>query len=129
LNVRSAHSTGLEIGLEADRPAARCLRDWWWGDAGTDDLSLYDRDGLTVVRVVLGTDGRYHLRTPVTQPHMSWADLDAAKRHAESLALAAIPLASVSPQLAARLKRGNEAPHPLLRSKLPTEVGQRPATP
>jgi hypothetical protein len=129
-NVRSAHSTGLKIGIAGDRPAAHCLREWGWGgDPENGDHSLYDRDALTIARIVLEADGRYRLRTPTARPHVPWADLDEAKRRAESLALAAIPLAAVSPKIAARLKRDNEAPHPLLRSKLPTEVGEGPAAP
>jgi len=115
MRLRSAHSTGLKIGLEGDRPPFRCLTHHRWGgdpDHGGDH-SLYDRDGLTIARVVLEGDGRYHLRSPVTWPRMSWADLGKAKRGAESFALMAIPLAAVDPKLAARIKRDNETPHPM----------------
>jgi hypothetical protein len=113
-NVRSAHSTGLKSAIRDDRPPFRCLAHWWWGgDPENGDHSLYDKDGLTIARFVLEVDGRYHLRTPVAHPHMSWTDLDEAKRRAESLALMAIPLAVVDPKLAARVKRDNETPHPM----------------
>jgi hypothetical protein len=107
-----AHSTGIKFGLAGDRPKARSLRDWWWGDPGVGDLSLYDNDGLTLARLVL-EDGRYQLRSPITWPRMAWASLDEAKHRAESLALAAIPLESFDPKLAARIKRENSLPHPM----------------
>jgi len=44
---------------------------------------------------------------------MSWPDLEQAKHRAESLALAAIPLETVDPKLAARIKRDNATPHPM----------------
>jgi len=76
-------------------------------------LSLYDKDGLTVARLVLRDNGRYHLRTPITWPRMAWSDLDETKRRAESISLAPTPLASVDPKLAARIKRDNETAHPM----------------
>jgi hypothetical protein len=82
-------STGLKIGLEGDRPTSHCLRGWWWGGDGDRDHSLYDRDRLTIARVVLEGDGRYHLRTPVAIPRQAWAHLEEAKRGAESFALIA----------------------------------------
>jgi hypothetical protein len=109
---RSAHSAGLKSAHEADRPPFKCLRHWWWGDPVDGDLSLYDKDGLTLARLVLD-DGRYHLRTPITRPRMAWADLREAKHRAESLALAAIPLASVDPKLAARIAKDNSTPNPM----------------
>jgi hypothetical protein len=112
-NLRSAHSTGLKIGLVSDRPAAHCLRGWWWGGDGDRDHSLYDRDGLTIARVVLEGDGRYRLRTPIAIPRQTWAHLEEAKRGAESFALMAMPLEAVDPKLAARIKRNNETPHPM----------------
>jgi hypothetical protein len=113
-NVKSAQFTGLKSARESNRPLVRCLAHWQWGgDPFHGDLSLYDNDGLTVARLVLEDDGRYHLRTPVTWPRMAWSDLQEAKRRAEWVALAAIPLASVDPKLAARIKRVNETVHPM----------------
>jgi hypothetical protein len=87
----SAHSTGLKIGLEGDRPPLGCLaRHYWGGDPDHGDHSLYDKDGLTVARLVLADDGLYRLRSPVAWPRMSWSDLNEAKRRAETLALAMI---------------------------------------
>jgi hypothetical protein len=80
------------------------------GDSIAGDLSLYDRDGLTVARIVLEPDGRYHLRSPIARPPQSWPDLDAAKRGAVSFALTGLPL---DPKLATRIKRDNETPHPM----------------
>src|SRR5262249_19513986 len=71
------------------------------------------RMGLTIGRVVLEGDGRYHLRTPIAIPRRTWAHVEEAKRRAESFALMAIPLAAVDPKLAARIKRDNETPHPM----------------
>jgi hypothetical protein len=62
---------------------------------------------------MLEGDGRYHLRTPIAIPRRTWAHLEEAKRRAESFALMAIPSAAVDPKLAARIKRDNEAPHPM----------------
>jgi len=107
---RSAHSTGLKGGDRADRPPFNCLRGWCWGADGDRDHSLYDRDGLTVARLVLEGDGRYHLRAPLTWPRMAWSDLDEAERCAESLALCNLPL---DPPRAARIKQDNSAPHPM----------------
>jgi len=113
-DARSAHFTGLKSGLKGDRPPFRCLGHYCWGgDPDHGDHSLYDKDGLTVARIVLQEDGRYHLRSPVTWPRMSWPDLDEARHRAETLALAAIPLESFDPKLAARIKRDNETPHPM----------------
>jgi hypothetical protein len=78
---------GLNSGLASDRPTGRCLRGWWWGGDSDRDHSLYDRDGLTIARIVLQDDGRYHLRTPVAIPRQAWAHFEEAKRGAESLAL------------------------------------------
>ena len=80
-----AHSTGLKSAHEGDRPPFRCLAHWrWGGDPLHGDLSLYDKDGLTVARLVLRDNGRYHLRTPITWPRMAWSDLDETKRRAWS---------------------------------------------
>ena len=106
-------STGLKIGIAGSPPTAHCLRDWWWGDSEVGDLSLYDKNGTTIARLVLADDGRYHLRTPVTILRQSWADLNDVKRGAESFALMAMPLEAVDPKLAARLKRDNGTPHPM----------------
>src|SRR5262249_1886324 len=100
-NLRSAHSTGLKSDVRGDRPTSHCLCGWWWGGDGDRDHSLYDRDGLTIARVVLEGDGRYHRRSPVTWQRMSWPDLGEAKRRAMSMALAGIPLAASDPKLAA----------------------------
>jgi hypothetical protein len=109
-NVRNAHSTGLKIGIGGDRPTACGLRDWAWGGDGERDHSLYDGEGLTIARIVLEGDGRYHLRTPIAIPRQSWRDLDAAMHGAESLALAAMP---PPPKLAAHIKKIDATPHPM----------------
>jgi hypothetical protein len=109
----SCDKMGLKTGPASDRPRSLSLRGWWWGDPVEGDLSLYDRDGLTIGRLVLAADGRYHLQSPITRPRLSWPTLDEAKRGAESFALMAMPLEAVDPKLAARIKRNNETPHPM----------------
>jgi hypothetical protein len=107
IGLRSAHSTGTNIGIAGDRPPARSLREWCWiaspantsllgrrdtplmGEAA--DWSRYDRDGNTIARIALDS-GLYYLRTPATRPRMVWADLASAQRGAISMALAALPL-------------------------------------
>jgi hypothetical protein len=111
--LRSAHSMGTKFGIEGYPPTAHCLRDWWWGGDGDRDHSLYDKDGLTIARVVLEGDGRYHLQKPIAIPRQAWAHLEEAKRGAESFALMAMPLEAVGPKLAARIERDNETPHPM----------------
>jgi hypothetical protein len=112
-NLRSADETGTFSCHNSDRPIAFCLRAWWWGgDPGSGDHSLSDQDGLTIARIVL-VDGRYHLRTPIAIPRHSWADLEEAKRGAECVALMAMPLQSVDPKLAARIRKDNTMPHPI----------------
>jgi hypothetical protein len=59
------------LALKSDRGNPKSLRDWTWGGDGERDHSLYDKDGLTVARIVLD-GGRYHLRTPIATPRQSW---------------------------------------------------------
>ena len=106
----SCDKMDLKTGPAGDRPTSHCLRGLWWGGDSDRDHSLYDRDGLTVARLVLEGDGRYHLRAPLTWPRMAWSDLDEAERCAESLALCNLPL---DPPRAARIKQDNSAPHPM----------------
>jgi hypothetical protein len=112
-DARSAHSTGLKIALEDDRAPFQNLAHWRWGGDGDRDHSLYDRDGLTIARVVLEGDGRYHLRKPIAIPRQAWAQLEEAKRGAENFALMAMPLEAVDPKVAARIKHDNATPHPM----------------
>jgi hypothetical protein len=125
-NVRSAHSAGLRIGIKGDRPPFRCLAHHrWGGDSDRGDHSLYDKDGLTIARVVLEDDGRYHLRLPVTRLRVSWPSLGEARRHAEALALVAVP---INLKLAARIRLDNETPHPM-GLPLNLRLSQEAATP
>jgi hypothetical protein len=110
-NSTSCDEMGPKTGPASDRPIS--LRGWSWGGDGDRDRSLYDRDGLTIARIVLEGDGRWHLRTPVTIPRQAWASLDEARRGAESFALMAMPLKTADPKLATRIKRDNETPHPM----------------
>jgi hypothetical protein len=109
-----ADKTGLKSAHEENQPPLTCLAHWrWGGNPESGDYSLYNQDGLTVARVVLEADGRYHLRTPIAIPRQSWSDLDEAKRGAESFALMAISLAEFDPKLAARVAKDNSTPHPM----------------
>src|SRR5262249_11259488 len=110
---RSADKTGVKFGLEGYPPTHHCLREWWWGDPGIGDLSLYNKDGLTLARIVLEDGGRNYLRSPVTRPRLSWTDLKEARHRAESVALSAIALDTADPKLAARIKKDNSTPHPM----------------
>src|SRR5262249_7910361 len=105
----SAHSTGIKIGLRGHPSSLYCLRGWWWGDPVDGDLSLYDKDGLALARLVL-EGGRYHLRGPRVRPRLSWPNLVQARHGAELLALYSLPLDA---HLAARLKRANETANPM----------------
>jgi hypothetical protein len=107
---RSADKTGTKFGITGYPPTARCLRDWWWDDPGIGDLSLYDKDGLTLARLVLGGDGHHHLRSPVLWPRTSWPDLAEARRQAEAIALASLPVDS---KTGARVKKDSTTPHPM----------------
>ena len=56
--LRSAHSTGLKIGIESDRPPGQCLAHYrWGGDPDRGDHSLYDKNDRAVARIVLQDDG------------------------------------------------------------------------
>jgi len=82
-------STGLKIGIKADRPRHRTLRSWSWH---SDDLEYELRDAAgTLLARIESNAGRHRLTHPRTWPILSWPDLDEAKHHAEALALAAIP--------------------------------------
>jgi hypothetical protein len=110
-DVKSAHSTGTKTadfdfrwGIYGSPPEWCGLGHWWWGDPlkGTD-LSLYDGEGLTVARIVR-VEGAYELRAPITWPRRKWTDLRAAKRGAESIALAGL---SPVPEIRRALDRMN----------------------
>jgi hypothetical protein len=95
-DAKSAHSTGTKMahfdilwGVSGSPPKHPGLRHWWWGDSD-GDLSLYEKDGLTLARLVL-VDGAYELRSPITWPRKSWPDLESAKHGAEVIALSALP--------------------------------------
>jgi hypothetical protein len=79
-----------ERPLSGDRPSFKCLAHWWWGgDPDSGDHSLYDKEGLTLARLVRGPDGFYHLRSPLTWPRMSWGELEQFLRRAPAVPLRA----------------------------------------
>jgi len=108
-SLGSAHSTGTKFGLAGYPPARWCLRGWWWGDPGIGDLSLYDGEGLSLVRIVL-KDGQWHLRSPLSWPCRVWPNLETARHGAEAIALASLAL---DPKIAARIAKDNTTPHPM----------------
>jgi len=77
--LRSARKMGLKNGHAEHPYPLHCLREWWWGGDGEHDHSLYDKNGLTLCRIVFA-GGRYRLRGPIAIPHQSGTSLDAAKR-------------------------------------------------
>ena len=104
-------STGLKIGIKADRPRHRTLRSWSWH---SDDLEYELRDAAgTLLARIESNAGRHRLTHPRTWPILSWPDMAETKHRAESVALSAIALDAVDPKLAARLKRDNGTPHPM----------------
>jgi hypothetical protein len=78
-------STGLKIGLKADRPCHRALRSWSWH---SDDLEreLRDAAGTPLARIESNA-GRHRLTHPRAWPILSWPDPDEARHRAESVAL------------------------------------------
>jgi hypothetical protein len=107
---RSADSTGLKIGIKADRRLPfRCLRGWRWTDEVDLELELHDASGQVLARLEHNR-GRYRLTHPWAFPILSWADGELAKRRAESIALNALPL---DPATRARVDRDNATPHPM----------------
>jgi hypothetical protein len=111
MGLRSAHSTGLKIGIEGERSRHTALRHWSW-HSGDLELELRDADGVVLARLESNA-GRHRLTHPRTTPILSWSDLDEAKHRAESIALTAMSLEAVTPKLAAESKRTNETLHPM----------------
>jgi hypothetical protein len=100
--------------IGSKRPLRRCLREWSWGGDGGDH-SLYDKDGLTIARLVLA-NGRYYLRTPIIRPVLSLVDLDEAKQRAEEIAVANLLLVTgvnVEAAELARINAMNTKSHPM----------------
>ena len=102
-----ATGDSVQFGIHGHRPLHHCLRNWWWSDEPTTDRSLYDRDGLTVARIVRLSDG-WELRSPLAWRRQRWAELEAAQRGAEAIALQSLP-----DPFAAKHRRENEKPHPM----------------
>ena len=110
----SAHKCPSEtLDSSCSKPRDSCLRGWAWSGDGHGDYSLYDKDGLTLARIEL--DGSaYRLRSPVTSPCLSWPGLEQAKRGAESIALADLPLVAgvnIEPRELARINATNGKSH------------------
>jgi hypothetical protein len=107
---RSAHSTGIKSATEGDRAISGCPRGWnWVADADCDEHRLYGRNGKLVARLG-GVGDRWYLPQPKTILIQSAADLEAAKRLATSMVLAALPL---DPTAAAQIARAHSKPHPM----------------
>ena len=112
--LRSAHSTGLKIGLRTERPRHRALRQWSWH---SDELEHELRDAAgTLLGRVESNGGRHRLTYPVTFPIMSWADLAEAKHRAESIALAHLKLVvgvNIEAGERGRINAANTRPNPM----------------
>src|SRR5262249_25365066 len=108
---RSAHSTGLKIGIKAERPQHRVLRYWSWHSSELEH-ELHDAAGILVARLESNA-GRHRLTYPFTFPILSWVDLVEAKHRAEAIALTHLKLVVginiERPQLA-RIKAANTRP-------------------
>jgi hypothetical protein len=107
-SLAEAHSTGLKIGLESDRPRHRALRRWSW-HFDECEHELRDADGTLLARIE-SNGGRHRLTHPRTAPILSWPDLDEARHCAESVALAALAL---DPTTRARIDRDTASGHPM----------------
>jgi hypothetical protein len=111
VSLAEAHFTGTFSGPIGERPHHRGLRHWSWS---SDELEHEVRDAAgTLLARLESNAGRHRLTCPRTTPILSWSALDEAKRHAESFALMAMPLAAADPKLATRIERDNETPHPM----------------
>jgi hypothetical protein len=122
-----ATEDSVRFGIHGHRPLHLRLRDWWWSDEPANDRSLYDRDGLTIVRIVRVSDG-WELRSPLAWPRQRWAELQPAQRDAEAIALQSLP-----DPFAAKHHRENAKPNPLgppLNLNVPALLGDdyRPLT-
>jgi hypothetical protein len=89
-SLAEAHFTRAFCRLEGERPRHRALRHWSW-HSDECEHELRDADGTQLARIESNA-GRHRLTRPRATPILSWPDLAEAKHHAESLALAAIPL-------------------------------------
>ena len=103
----AATGDSVRFGIHGHRPLHARLRDWWWSDEPANDRSLYDQDGLTVARIVR-VSAHWELRSPLAWPRQRWAELQAAQRGAEAIALR-----SLLDPFAAKHRRENEKPHPM----------------
>jgi len=97
----------VRFGVHGHRPCHPPLHGWWWADEPADDHSLYDQDELAVARIVQVSAG-WELRSPLAWPRQRWAELEAAQRGAEVIALRLL----LDP-FAAKHRRENEKPHPM----------------
>ena len=106
-SLGNPHEMGTFSGIAGKRPSHRALRAWTWH---SDDLEHELRDAAgTLLARLESNAGRHRLTHPRTVPILSWG-LAEAKRRAESMALAALPL---DPKTAARIAKDNATPHPM----------------
>ena len=97
----------VRFGIHGHPPLNRTITDGWWSDEPANDRSLYDSEGLTLARIVQTAAG-WELRSPIVVPRSCWADLGAAQRSAETIALMCLP-----DPFAAKHRRENAQPHPM----------------
>jgi hypothetical protein len=65
---RSAHSTGLKIGIKADRPRHRALRHWSWHS--NDEHELRDSSTGTLIARLESNAGRHRLNASLHVPNL-----------------------------------------------------------
>jgi hypothetical protein len=103
--VASCHAKGSETPVKwAFRSGVRLGRGWRWAVAG-DDHELLDLAGKIVARIVPDGTSGYLVTHPACTPRQSAETLDAARKLAVSVALAALPL---DRETAARTARHND---------------------
>jgi hypothetical protein len=97
---RSAHSTGLKIGIKADRPRHRALRHWSWHS--NDEHELRDSSTGTLIARLESNAGRHRL--------------NASLQRAEAVALTHLKLLvgiNIERPELARITAANTRPHPM----------------
>ena len=113
-DLRSAHSTGLKIGIKAERPRHRALHHWSW-HSNQFEHELLDATGILIARLESNA-GRHRLTYPFTFPILSWVDLVEARHRAEAIALTDLKLVvgvNIERPELARINTANTRPHPM----------------
>jgi len=111
---RSGHSTGLKIGIKAERPRHRALRHWSW-HSDQFEHELLDATGILIARLESNA-GRHRLTYPLTFPILSWVDVVEAKQRTQAVALTHLKLVvgvNIESRRLASIKAENTRPNPM----------------